>query len=149
MLAQQVEQAKQQALIVEAEAQKQVKEAEAKLQAEKLNAEAEIAKAISQIIKFGTNYITLKKPTIICDTLNGDIEGTYELIKAWDLRITAGGIVGLNADSLENMTKVIIEDVLLNIKEKQLEHNFQGLNGKVDLCIYFDGKTISVSSING
>lgn len=45
LLAQQVEQAKQQALIVEAEAQKQVKEAEAKLQAEKLNAEAEIAKA--------------------------------------------------------------------------------------------------------
>ena len=45
LLAQQVEQAKQQALIVEAQAQKQVKEAEAKLQAEKLNAEAEIAKA--------------------------------------------------------------------------------------------------------
>ena len=45
LLAQQVEQAKQQALIVEAQAQKQVKEAEAKLQAEKLNAEAEVAKA--------------------------------------------------------------------------------------------------------
>lgn len=45
LLAQQVEQAKQQALIVEAQAQKQVKEAEAKLQAEKLKAEAEIAKA--------------------------------------------------------------------------------------------------------
>ena len=47
------------------------------------------------------------------------------------------------------MTQVIVEDVLLNIKEKQLEHNFQGLNGKVDLCIYFDGNIISVSSING
>ena len=45
MLAQQVEQAKQQALIVEAEAQKQVKEAQAKLEAEKLNAEAAITKA--------------------------------------------------------------------------------------------------------
>lgn len=44
-LSQQVEQAKQQALIVEAEAQKQVKEAQARLEAEKLNAEAEIAKA--------------------------------------------------------------------------------------------------------
>ena len=68
------------------------------------------------------------------------------MIKAWDFRITAGGVVGLNADSLENMTKVIVEDVLLNIKEKQLEHNFQGLNGKVDLCIYFDGNTISISN---
>ena len=114
----------------------------------KMKSDASISKAISQIIKFGTNNITLKKPTIICDTLNGDIEGTYELIKAWDFRITAGGIVGLNADSLENMTQVIVEDVLLNIKEKQLEHNFQGLNGKVDLCIYFDGNTISVSSIS-
>lgn len=44
-LAQQVEQMKQEALIVEAEAQKQVKQASAKLEAEKLNAEAEIAKA--------------------------------------------------------------------------------------------------------
>lgn len=153
LLAQQVEQAKQQALIVEAEAQKQVKEAEAKLQAEKLNAEAEIAKAISQIIisqlaKCGTNIFAIQKPTIICDTLNGDIEGTYELMKAWDFRITAGGVVGLNADSLENMTQVIVEDVLLNIKEKQLEHGFSGLNERVDLCIYFDGNTISVSSIS-
>lgn len=114
----------------------------------KMESDASISKSINQIIKFGTNNITLKKPTIICDTLNGDIEGTYELIKAWDFRITAGGIVGLNADSLENMTQVIVEDVLLNIKEKQLEHNFQGLNGKVDLCIYFDGNTISVSSIS-
>ncbi|MBE6361492.1 MAG: hypothetical protein E7059_08600 [Treponema bryantii] len=114
----------------------------------KMKSDASISKAISQIIKFGTNNITLKKPTIICDTLNGDIEGTYELIKSWDFRITAGGVVGLNADSLENMTKIIVEDVLLNIKEKQLEHNFQGLNGKVDLCIYFDGNTISVSSIS-
>ena len=44
-LRQQVEQAKQEALIVEAQAQKDVKTAQAKLQAEKLNAEAEIAKA--------------------------------------------------------------------------------------------------------
>ena len=94
------------------------------------------------------NLFTLQKPTIICDTLNDDIEGTYELMKAWDFRITAGGVVGLNADSLENMTQVIVEDVLLNIKEKQLEHDFQGLNERVDLCIYFDGNTISVSSIN-
>ena len=115
----------------------------------KINPDASITKAIAHSIRFGTNTITLQKPTIICDTLNGDIEGTYELIKAWDFRITAGGVVGLNADSLENMTQVIVEDVLLNIKEKQLEHNFQGLNGKVDLCIYFDGNTISVSSING
>lgn len=114
----------------------------------KMKSDASISKAISQIIKLETDLFTLKKPTIICDTLNGDIEGTYELIKAWDFRITAGGIVGLNADSLENMTQVIVEDVLLNIKEKQLEHNFQGLNGKVDLCIYFDGNTISVSSIS-
>ena len=114
----------------------------------KMESDASISKAINQIIKFGTNLFILKKPTIICDTLNGDIEGTYELIKAWDFRITAGGIVGLNADSLENMTQVIVEDVLLNIKEKQLEHNFQDLNGKVDLCIYFDGNTISVSSIS-
>ena len=39
--------------------------------------------------------------------------------------------------------------VLLNIKEKQLEHGFSGLNERVDLCIYFDGNTISVNSING
>ena len=115
----------------------------------KMKSDASISKAISQIIKFGTNNITLKKPTIICDTLNGDIEGTYELMKAWDFRITAGGVVGLNADSLENMTQVIVEDVLLNIKEKQLEHGFSGLNERVDLCIYFDGNTISVNSING
>ena len=44
-LRQQVEQAKQQALFIEAQAQKQVKEAQARLEAEKLNAEAEIAKA--------------------------------------------------------------------------------------------------------
>lgn len=113
----------------------------------KMELDASISKAISQIIKCGTNSFTLQKPTIICDTLNGDIEGTYELIKAWDFRITAGGVVGLNADSLENMTKIIVEDVLLNIKEKQLEHNFQGLNERVDLCIYFDGNTISASSI--
>ena len=31
----------------------------------------------------------------------------------------------------------------------ELNMTFQGLNGKVDLCIYFDGNTISVSSING
>ena len=75
----------------------------------KMESDASISKAISQIIKFGTNNITLKKPTIICDTLNGDIEGTYELIKAWDFRITAGGIVGLNAESLENMTQVMLK----------------------------------------
>lgn len=112
----------------------------------KMESDASISKAINQIIKYGTNLFTLQKPTIICDTLNGDIEGTYELIKAWDFRIIAGGVVGLNANSLENMTQVIVEDVLLNIKEKQLEHNFQGLNGKVDLCIYFDGNTISVNN---
>lgn len=44
-LAQQVEQMKQEALIVEAEAQKQVKQASAKLEAEKLNAEAVKVKA--------------------------------------------------------------------------------------------------------
>lgn len=118
----------------------------------KMESDASISKAISQIIisqltKCGTNIFDLQKPTIICDTLNGDIEGTYELMKAWDFRITAGGVVGLNADSLENMTQVIVEDVLLNIKEKQLEHDFQGLNERVDLCIYFDGNTISISNI--
>lgn len=120
----------------------------------KMESDASISKAISQIIisqlaKCGTNIFAIQKPTIICDTLNGDIEGTYELMKAWNFRITAGGVVGLNADSLENMTQVIVEDVLLNIKEKQLEHGFSGLNERVDLCIYFDGNTISVSSING
>ena len=115
----------------------------------KMESDASISKAISKILLFGTDYIILQRPTIICDTLNGDIEGTYELIKCWDCRLTAGGVVGLNADSLENMTKVIVEDVLLNMKEKQLKHNFEGLNGIVDLCIYFDGNTISVSSIYG
>lgn len=45
MMAQQVEQMKQEVALSEQAAQKQVKEAQAKLEAEKLNAEAEIAKA--------------------------------------------------------------------------------------------------------
>lgn len=120
----------------------------------KMKPDASVSKAISQIIisqltKCGTNIFTLQKPAIICDTLNGDIEGTYELIKAWDFRITAGGIVGLNADSIENMVDVVCKDVVENIQKNKFSHYFGGLDNIVDLFIYFDGKTISVSSING
>ena len=57
-----LEQAKQQALIVEAEAQKQVKEAQARLEAEKLNAEAGDKVSFDQVLmldsKIGSPYLT-------------------------------------------------------------------------------------------
>ena len=51
----------------------------------------------------------------------------------------------------ENLLNTLnrIRTMAKETKEKQLEHGFSGLNERVDLCIYFDGNTISVSSING